>query len=208
MLKNYVCEDNLIIQKEYDQSLRREISKVFIPPTYIESILTLMHLKLSHPSSYQLQKIFEKYFCVLNLKKYCDTLTKECNICVSLMKLPKQIQKFEPKLFPEHPGTHVNIDVIKRASQNILVCTDMFSKFTTATLIPSESRDAMIDALLLLTTPIRHSPQIVVRVDKAPVFKSLTQRTSNQLEDNGIKLELGEDANKNSNCVVDSHSGT
>ena len=73
----------------------------------------------------------------------------------------------------------------------------------TANLKPSESRDAMIDALLLLKTPIRQSPQVVVRVDKAPVFKSLTHRTSNQLEDNGIKLELGDDENKNSNCVVD-----
>ena len=97
----------------------------------------------------------------------------------------------------------MNVDIICRASQKVLVCTDMFSASTTAVIVPAETREALEHGLVQVITPIRHSPSILVRADKAPAFKSLAKNLSPILKENGIVLELVHDANKNSNAVVD-----
>ena len=42
-----------------------------------------------------------------------------------------------------------------------------------------------------------------MRVDSAPALKSLQKNGHGDLLENGIKLVLGDDMNKNSNCCVD-----
>ena len=61
----------------------------------------------------------------------------------------------------------------------------------------------MVQGILNLVTPIRHCSKVQVRVDRAPALKSLAENHDQELADNGIDLELGEDLNKNSNCSVD-----
>ena len=97
----------------------------------------------------------------------------------------------------------MNIDVMKRSSQNILVNCDLFSGYVTAKIIKTEQRDDMSEGILDLVTPIRHSNKILLRVDRAPALRSLATNKEDQLEENGIKLELGDHFNKNSNCSVD-----
>ena len=113
------------------------------------------------------------------------------------------MQEFDPKLAPAHPGSHMNTDVVKRAGQNILVNTDMFSGYTTACIIESEDRVDTVKGLIQLVTPIRNSAVVLIRTDKAPAFQSLVRSKDSSLETNGIVLELGDDLNKNSNCIVD-----
>ena len=97
----------------------------------------------------------------------------------------------------------MNIDVLKREKQLILVNIDMFSSFVTSCFIDSEKTDDLIKAIIQITTPIRRSPNIVIRVDRAPAFTSLASSPNPLLEDLGIKLELADHENKNANCVVD-----
>ena len=61
----------------------------------------------------------------------------------------------------------------------------------------------MTEAIVQVVTPIRHAHSVIVRTDKAPALKSLADKTTGQLAENGIKLILGDDINKNSNCCVD-----
>ena len=111
--------------------------------------------------------------------------------------------QYRPNEVPEHPGSHMNIDLICTASQKIAVCTDMFSLFTTAILIEDEKRERLEQSLVRLITPIRNASTVIARVDNAPAFKSLSKSASETLEQNKIKIELGHHANKNSNAVVD-----
>ena len=108
-----------------------------------------------------------------------------------------------PNEVPDHPGFHMNLDIIKRSNQKIIVCTDMFSTFTTAALIPDETRETLEQAIIQVITPIRNSPLIMARTDNAPAFRSLCNTTSSVLQENGITIQLGNDANKNSNAIVD-----
>ena len=90
-----------------------------------------------------------------------------------------------------------------RAGQNILVTTDMFSGFTSGCLLNSESREDLVQGILLTTTPLRNSNTVVVRTDQASGFSSVFKAAHPQLSQNGITIEVGQDCNKNSNTLVD-----
>jgi hypothetical protein len=97
----------------------------------------------------------------------------------------------------------MNTDIMRRAGQNIMVNCDMFSGYTTACIISTEQRQDLVQGILNLVTPTRHCSKLQIRVDKAPALKSLAENQDQELVQNGITLELGEDLNKNSNCSVD-----
>ena len=90
---------------------------------------------------------------------------------------------------PKHPGSHMNSDVMKRAGQNVLVTTDMFSGFTSACLLNSESKEDLVQGVLLTTTPLRNSNTVVVRTDQASGFNSLIKSVHPQLSQNGIIID-------------------
>ena len=155
------------------------------------------------PTSFQLEKVFNRYFYTFSTEAKCEELSEECNRCVSLRKFPKEIDSCNTKLVPEHPGSHFNADVMVRAAQRVLVCMDMFSGYVVATFINSEKKDDMVEAIIQLTTPIRHAPYIHIRTDKATSLQSLAKTQHQDFIDNGIEIILGDDMNKNSNCQID-----
>ena len=203
MWKNCSIENDLIVCKSFDDILMKERSRVFVPAEFLQSILTVMHVRLDHVSSFQLEKVFNRYFFGISTKTICDEISEECSLCISLQKFPKELDEFHSGLDPEHPGTHMNADVMARAGQKILVTTDMFSGYTTACIIETEQRDAMAEGIVQTVTYMRNSPSIQVRSDKAPSLRSLVKNQHRDLIDNGISIILGDDMNKNSNCCVD-----
>ena len=95
----------------------------------------------------------------------------------------------------------MKINVLRRANQMILVCVEVFF-YVTACLIPSEKADDLANTIIQVVTPIRRSNSILVRVDKAPGFLKLINSSQSILYDVGISLQMGNDENKNSNCIV------
>ena len=203
LYRESVVEDGLLVKRSWDKNLMREVSRTCVPPQFLHSILTVMHMRTLHPSAFQLQQVFEKHFFSIAVKQKCEDINEGCSICIGLKKFPKELGKFDPKLLPDHPGSHMNADVMKRAGQIVLVNCDLFSGYTTACLCRSERSEDMTEAILQVVTPIRHAHSVIVRTDKAPALKSLAEKTTGQLAENGIKLILGDDINKNSNCCVD-----
>ena len=203
LFKECVVEDGLLVVRMFDKHLMKEVGRVVVPPNLLDSILTAIHLRLQHPTAYQMQIIFDKYFFSVGVKQTIDNLISNCYICLGLKKFPKELQKFDPKLFPEQPGSHMNIDIVKRSGQLIAVNTDLFSSYTTACFTQSEKIDDLATTILQLITPIRHSHTILVRVDGQSSLKSLAKNGHESLDSNGIRIILGEDFNKNSNCCVD-----
>ena len=97
----------------------------------------------------------------------------------------------------------MNLDIIKRAGQLIVVNCDIFSGYTTAGFCKSEGREDLKDAILSVVTPVRHHHTVLVRVDNAPALQSLYNSPHDELKRNGISIELAHSFNKNSNCRVD-----
>ena len=201
--KESEVKDGLIVQRIRPSYLTKERTLIYIPPSYLESLLTLMHIKFAHPSLYQLENIFHKYFLGQLVHPTCEKITNNCGVCLSVKQLPKFKDIYNPLTHPEHPGSHMNTDIMKRAGQNILVTTDMFSGFTSACILASETKEELIRGILLTTTPLRHSSKLVLRTDQATGFQSLHKTQHSDLVQNGIMIELGDDGNKNSNTIVD-----
>ena len=130
-------------------------------------------------------------------------LHESCHLCLSVSKFPKELEIFTPELFPDHPGQAMNADILKRASQLVLVNMDLFSSYTTACFVESEKADDLAVALIQAVTPIRSNKTLNVRVDKAPGLVKLASSSHTLLDEVGIKLVLADDGNKNSNCCID-----
>ena len=99
---------------------------------------------MSHPLASQLFKKFQKYFVAFNLQKECSRLNDSCSFCLSLARFPKELEEYNPQLVPTHPGSHMNMDIMRRAGQIIMVNCDLFSGYTTACITNSEQREDMV----------------------------------------------------------------
>ena len=203
MLKLCEVEDGLIVSKTFDSTLMKETVRVYVPSVFLEAILTVMHVRLDHPVPTQLQRLFERYFLGFNVQGLCVSITEGCSLCVANKRFPRELDNFTPSPGPLHPGSHMNLDLMRRASQYVVVNVDRFSNLTTATLAADETRDTLASAILGVVTPIRHAAQVEVRTDRAAALQSLANHPHPQLEENGIKVILGEHGNPNSNCSVD-----
>ena len=140
---------------------------------------------------------------MINVHNLCETISNSCSLCVANKRFPKELDTYSPSEGPLHPGSHMNLDLMRRAGQYVVVNCDRFSNFATATLVDNETRDMLVAAILSVVTPIRHAAQVEVRTDRATALQSLANRPHKQLEENGITVVLGDHANKNSNCSVD-----
>ena len=175
--------------------------KIVIPTPLLPSLLWNIHNTENHPSKSQLRNIFDGMFYGIMVQQHIDKLYDDCYQCKLTKQLPK-INNHHSQCTPvDHPGCYFHADVIKRSKQKILIMRDQFSSLTTATLVPSEQAEDLKNAIILLTTPIRMATNITIRVDAATAFQALAK--DKDLADLGIKIELGDVHNKNSNAVVD-----
>ena len=195
--------EGLVVVKETDNNAFSDFFRIVIPKIKVPTILSLIHLKGNHPSQYQSEKVFSRYFFCPGFRQSLDDFYNQCFLCNSVKKSTTPRPPYREPNPPEHPGISFNIDVLKRAKQIILVCTDIFSKYTTATIIPSESADDQAKGIISLVTPVRRSNMISVKVDAHPSFKSLSKGQVPEFNKSGISLTIGNVSNKNSNCHVD-----
>ena len=203
IFKESIIYRGLLIVRSFDGRKMREVDKVVIPPSFLDSILTVLHIRLNHPKLSQLQQVFNRYFFAPRMDQALINLYESCHICLSFKKFPKELEHYSPKLFPDHPGTIMNADIVKRADQLILVNIDLFSSYVTTCFAESEKAEDLSVALIQAVTPIRSSHPVLIRVDKAPGLKKLASSSHSLLGDVGINLEVADDGNKNSNCSVD-----
>ena len=202
--KQAKLEDGLLVVKSYDPKLLRETNKIIIPPSILPTVLTSIHNRSNHPTRHQMAQLINRYFFTSGLENKLDELFDQCTICMATKQFPKPNNRSTAPQPPTTPGTHMNADVIKRAGQLILVTTDLYTNYVTSTLIPTETKQALIDGLVTTTTPIRLSTNISIRTDRAPALQALAKDKFSPLTSIGINLELPRDAfNKNANCHVD-----
>jgi hypothetical protein len=154
LIKRCEVDQGLIVTKEFDPILMKEAVRTFVPASHLASILTIMHTRLSHPPATQLQRVFERYFVAFGVRGACTQLTEDFSLCVAVGRFPKELETYTPQSAP----AHMNVDVLRRASQLIVVNCDRFSNFATATLTPSETREDLARAILARITPSGMAP--------------------------------------------------
>ena len=176
---------------------------IVIPEHLIHGLLTSLHLKLNHPTTLQLSKVFKRQFFALKSDHYAKLVGENCELCRSLVKLPKEYHPQSTVDIPASPCKSFAADVIRRFRQKIFVLRETFSSFTITSLISGEDHCILRSALIQTISLIRPNPQssALVRVDNAPGFVALHKDV--QLGKLNIFLDDGRRHNPNKNPVVD-----
>jgi len=201
--KATIATDGLLVVKHTIPLSSTKQERIVIPSQYAESLLNQLHIKLQHPAKSQMKLFFNKYFFTMSSSSIIENMYANCQLCKSVQILPKQLQTFNTQTNATEPGTHLAIDVLRRAKQKIIVCRDQFSGFTTAAFIPDETIPSLQDGIIKITQTIKHPNHTLIRTDGAPAFKSLANQPNSQLKQLNITLEIGSPLNKNSNACVD-----
>ena len=181
------------------------IQRIVVPRHILPGLLTALHLRLSHPSNYQLRRAFDRHFFALNADDAMKNATHLCAHCESLATLPAEKPQFSTSEHPASPGIHFASDVLRRSGQAILVTRDYFSSFTTACICSNEGRDSIRDALIQTVILIKMGGLATVRVDCAAAMQSLVN--DQKLQECGINVDLGRVKNPNKNPVAEKAIG-
>ena len=181
--------------------------RIVVPQKVLPGILTVLHIKLNHPSSYQLLKVFNRFFFGLTVDKAVAHCSSSCHHCASLMPVPKATRKESTDPPPEHFAQKFAADVIKRNSQLIMVLRESVSSYTQAELIGRETVEDLTASILRLSNLIRPSKlaSMTIRVDPHPSHKAMFMQVQKDagLAVHNIKLEIGRELNVNHNPVAE-----
>ena len=104
---------------------------------------------------------------------------------------------------PDAVGVAFAADVLKRERQLILVLRETVTSYTRATIIDSEKKDSLREALISLCIELRpfDGPIAVIRTDPAPGFGALVN--DELLQSNRMTIEIGRVKNVNKNPVAE-----
>ena len=131
----------LIVRKSDPFCPQREL--IMVPCDMLPGLITALHICFQHPTKHQLSLLFQHYFYGLCIDTVISEVTNNCHQCNSLKKLPREVFEQSSSKSPECPGQQFAADIIRRCKQKIFVTHDIFSSFSTATLIPDETANTL-----------------------------------------------------------------
>ena len=178
---------------------------ISVPSSMYPGLIQALHLKLSHPSKAQMQKLSSRYFYSPGFARVIEEITDYCVVCAALKQLPKELfseSTTEVTAF----GTMFSADVILREGQKIFLSREKLSQFTTTCFVNDQTADSLREALISSIIELIPESGAVVQVDCATALQTLsTESESNGslLKKLGIKVDLGRSLNKNKNPVAE-----
>ena len=120
-----IAKDGCLVAMKRDGRLNSK-ELVVVPEDISLGLLYAMHLNLNHPSQFQLLKVVDTRFFMLDREQKIRDLVKNCTLYQSVAKLPEEIHSFKPNIMPDHPGQAFTVDILKARNKKILVATDNF----------------------------------------------------------------------------------
>ena len=195
--------DDLLVVRTSVTHQSRPKERIVIPKPFVPAVVDQIHHSMSCPSEYQMNKIMDRYFYGINMRRAIMNTKLNCYSCRSRLTVPEKLVKFNPVSQPKHPGELFNADIIQRSAQNILVARDLFSCLTVTTIVPSQSAEDIKDGIVTIIQPVRKPGPVVVRMDNAPGNMSLKKFPHPELLKLDISIDLGDKLNKNSIASVD-----
>ena len=197
-----IASDGLIVVREA-KPFQHLTDRIIVPQSVSTGLLMALHLQCSHPSAYQLKKVFNRYFFTLGADSLITSVTNGCQQCAAVKEIPTSLIEQSTSDPPDHIGFNFCADIMKRERQNILILRETVTSFTLATIVHDETADTLRKALLGLVSKTRPSSasSATIRVDPAPAFQSIFKRLN--LLDQNIILDIGRFKNKNKNPIID-----
>ena len=118
-----------------------------------------------HPSISRLIESAKRKYFIFNLNSIAEKVVKECKICESKKKLPKEVIRFETETKVEIPGTFFNADVLNMDRKKILVIGDNLTSFTQTKFVENEQKNSLRNGLLEVIYRLKPNMECTVRVD-------------------------------------------
>ena len=179
--------------------------RIVVPRKVLPGLLTALHIKLVHPSMFQLKQVFSRYFFALDIDSALRTTNENCHTCFSLKKFDHTSPSV-PALTSDPPpviGLSFAGDVLRRERQFILVLRESVTSFTLACIIDSEDHLELRNGLIRLCVGLipLDGPSAIIRTDPAPGFQKLVQDSI--LAQHRIVIELGRVKNVNKNPIAE-----
>ena len=180
----------------------KPIELIVIPRPYAFTFAKTLHIKLNHPVPSQMKKQFSRQYFMLDESKVLQKVFDTCDVpCQASRILPKEILQFTTETKPAKLGQYFNADVMEESSQKILVIRENLTSFTDTLIIKNQTKPALREALIVLTSRLKLGNTLTVRVDGQSSLASL--RADKSLEPLGIFLEIGRPKNVNKNATAD-----
>ena len=197
-----ISKDGLLVVKR-NQSLLPSAELIVVPRSVLDGLLTALHIKVEHPSKYQLQMVVQRHFFALDVNTPITRVSASCHTCASLQKFPNALVSQSSEDPPEVVGVFFAADIIKRSRQRVLLLRESTTSYTVSCIVPDEKSDTLRDALARLVVGLHplDRPKAVIRVDPAPCFVSL--RNTNARQHLGVSVEVGRVKNANKNPVAE-----
>ena len=196
------ASDGLITVKNDDEHVYEAIS---VSTSMFPGLIQAIHLKLDHPSKFQLQKISSRYFYSPGFIRVIDEKTTNCLVCTSLKQLPRELfseSTVETPVF----GRNFSADVIRIHNQKILLTREKLSQFTITEIIHDERSETLKPALISAILNFIPATGGIVQLDCATAWQALKTEAENEgsvFKKLNIKLDLGRTLNVNKNPIAE-----
>ena len=86
---------------------------IIVPHSVLHGLVTVLHIKLGHPSRHQLELVMKRHFYALDLTKALERAYNACHTCLSLQKFPDSLVKQTSEDPPESIGVSFAADILK-----------------------------------------------------------------------------------------------
>ena len=194
-----INKEGVLIVRKPDPYLHQR-NLIIVPKDILPGIIHALHLRFTHCIESQLSKVFNRYFTCIGSDGVIKSVVANCHQCTSMRKIPKELfeQSYTPS--PLTVGHKFAADVINRKSQSLFVLRDIFSSYSTASILPDEKVQSIRSAILNCSSFLR-APISVIRVDNGPGLIAL--KTDQILRENGITLDYGNVKNINKNPAAE-----
>ena len=195
-----ISQNGVLIRRK-PNAFGRDYELIIVPQKLASGLISVLHIRLGHPTKTQFRKLWDRYFFALNAEDLIDKCTQSCSLCASLKKVPKELFEQSTSEVVDVVGQEFSADVIRRSKQKLLVVLEKLSSFISASIVPSEKGDDLKDGLVQLASPLMSPGGCSIKVDNASGFLSLKE--DRYLKNIGIKIDLSRLKNKNSNPTID-----
>ena len=198
----FIASDGLLQVKNVDVAHSAEFNATVVPNVYVSSVIQSLHLKLNHPSPYQLHKVMSRHFFAVGIAKLINNITTSCDTCARLKTLPKQAHKGttnKNQIF----GTNFSADILIEKGQHILLCREKLSQYTTTCFVQDEKKECVEEGIITSLLHLIPEDGTTIQVDPGPSLVSLANDQVNMLQNYNIKLEIGRVHNKQKNPVAE-----
>ena len=128
-----VARDGMLVVRRNDP-LVPSIELIIVPRSFLHGLVTVLHIKLDHPSRHQLELVMKRHNA-LDLTKAIERTYNSCHTCLSLQKFPDSLVKQASEDPPESIGISFAADILKRNRQLILLLRKTVTSYTAACIV-------------------------------------------------------------------------